>query len=291
MEIANSWSEKRRQKREKVIREEPEYKEWLETLTGPEKKVANKIIKIVTSEERMTNPRRKEIMSYVKTSFDQEAFRNLVTTLEETPSAANLLSAFEEWRVIEAREILRLVKGRLETIEKFDLMIKTNAREVPEIHGFFARFPWILDPSWVEVYDEVYYSELLRKEFPDNKLEESNRRIDFVCMGVGDTVHVVELKRPSHKINWADLDQLERYVAFVRARLGNSPRGRSYRSAAGYIVAGDMVNKREVQEKRDNLERSRMYILKYEDCLKSARRLHEIFSEKLQEFEKSKKKI
>jgi hypothetical protein len=291
MKIASDWSEKRRQRREKVVREEPEFKEWLQSLTGPEKKIADKVVKVVTSEEKMSDDRRKEIMSYVKTSFDQQAFRELVTTLEENPSAVNLLVAFEEWRVIEAREILRLVKGRLEAIKQFDYMIKTDAREVPELHKFFAKFPWILDPSWLEVYDEVYYSDLLRKEFPDDNLETSNRRIDFVCMGVGDTCHIVELKRPSHKINWTDLDQLEKYVAFVRGKLGTSPRGRSYSSAAGYIVAGDMVDKNEVRQKRDNLERSRMYVLKYEDCLKGARRLHEIFEEKLQEFEKSQKAI
>lgn len=288
--IADEWSEKRREKREKVVRDEPEFKEWLKTLTGPEKKVADKVVKIVTSEETMSNERRKEIMSYVKTSFDQQAFHQLVATLDENPSAANLLDAFEELRVIEAREVLRLVEGRLKAIEQFDHMIKTDAREVPELHNFFAKFPWILDPSWIEVYDEVYYSDLLRQNFPDDKLDEPDRRIDFVCMGVGDTVHVVELKRPSHAVNWNDLDQLERYVAFVRGRLGTSPR-RSYSSVAGYIVAGDMVDKYDVREKIKNLALLRMYVLKYEDCLKSAKRLHEIFSEKLKEFERSPKKI
>ena len=202
MEIANDWSERRRLKREKGIREEPQFKEWLKTLTGPEEKVANKVIKIVTSEEKLSDDRRIEIMSYVKTSFDQQAFRELVNNLEEDPSAVNILTAFEEWRVIEAREILRLVKGRLETIEQFDNMIRTNAKEVPTLHKFFAKFPWILDPSWIEVYDEVHYSDLLRKTFPDDKLKELDRRIDFVCMGVGDTVHIVELKRPAHRISW-----------------------------------------------------------------------------------------
>jgi hypothetical protein len=291
MEIAENWSEKRRKKREEVIREEPQFNEWLTTLTGPEEKIANKVIKIVTSEEKLSDDRRIEMMSYVKTSFDQQAFRELVNTLDENPSAINILNAFEEWRVIEAREILRLVKGRLETIEQFDKMIRTNAREVPELHKFFANFPWILDPSWIEVYDEVHYSDLLRKTFPDTKLKEPDRRIDFVCMGVGDTVHVVEMKRPAHKINWNDLDQLERYVAFIRGKLGTAARGRSYRSAAGYIVAGDIVDKGEVHEKIKNLELSRMYVFKYEDCLRSARRLHEIFSNKLEEFEKSKKRI
>ena len=204
-------------KREEVVRTAPEFKDWLTTLTGPEKKIADKVVRIVTSEEKLNDDRRVEIMSYIKTSFDQQAFRDLVGTLEEKPSAANLLMALEEWRVIEAREVLRLMQGRLDAIKQFDNMIKTDAREVPELHQFFVKFPWILDPSWLEVYDEEYYSGLLRKEFPDKDLEGQDRRIDFVCMGVGDTCHIVELKRPRHKINWKDLDQLDTMLLSLRA--------------------------------------------------------------------------
>ena len=80
-------------------------------------------------------------------------------------------------------------------------------------------------------------------------------------------------------------------MTFIRGKLGTSRRGRSYQSAAGYIVAGDIVSKNEIRERMKNMELSRMYVLKYEDCLRSAQRLHEIFSEKLEEFEKSKKSI
>ena len=156
-----------------IDREEPEFKGWLETLTGPEKRTANKVIRIVTSEARMSDERRKEIMSYIKTSFDQLAFRELIAVLDEDPSNANLLNAFEEWRVIEAREVLRLVQGRPQAIEQFARMIKIDAREVPELHDYFAEFPWILDPSWIQVYDEVHYSTLLKNQFPDDNLDRS----------------------------------------------------------------------------------------------------------------------
>ena len=128
----------------------------------------------------------------------------------------------------------------------------------------------------------------MRKEFSDEKFDEKNRRIDFVCIGAGDTVHVVELKRPKHKIDWEDLDQLERYVAFVRGKLGNAP-GRSYSDAAGYIIAGDIEDRSEVREKMKTLERSRMYVKKYEDLLRMANRLHREFDEKLKKFEKKRK--
>ena len=58
----------------------------------------------------------------------------------------------------------------------------------------------MLDPSWDYLDDEVYYSDLLRKRFPDeDESLDENRRIDFLCLGYGQTLNVVELKRPGSK--------------------------------------------------------------------------------------------
>jgi len=283
--IANEWSNKRMEKRERVVREDPEFKKWLQQLTGPEAKVANKVIKAIASDEKLSDERRIELAGYMKESFEFQVFRELAEALGENPADATLIELFEEWRVIEAREILRVAQGRLKAIKQFEEFVRTDAREVPTIHKYFAEYPWILDPSWTIAYDEAYYSELLRNQFPDNKLDERDRRIDFVCIGAGDTIHVVELKRPGHKTSWEDLDQLERYVAFVRARLGTAPLGRSYSDAAGYIVAGDVDTRGETREKIRTLERSRMYVKKYEDLVSMAKRLHHEFAEKLEKFE------
>ena len=42
--ISQDWAARRAEKREKVIREDSEFKPWLSSLSGPEKKVADKII-------------------------------------------------------------------------------------------------------------------------------------------------------------------------------------------------------------------------------------------------------
>jgi len=285
--IATEWAERRRVEREKVIREEPKFKKWLDELTGPELKTANKVIAVITRDEKLSDDRRKELAGFVMESFDYKVFHELVGALGENPEDARLIDIFEEWGVIEGREILRVAEGRVRAIEQFERFVKEDAKEVPTIHQYFAEYPWILDPSWTIAYDESYYSQLLRENFPDDKLEEQNRRIDFVCIGAGDTIHVVELKRPKRRIDWVDLDQLEKYVAFVRQRMGNVP-GRSYTGAAGYIIAGEIKDSYDVAEKVRTLERSRMYVKKYEDLLTMAKKLHKEFEDKLQSFERKR---
>lgn len=285
--ISYDWSKKRAERKEEVIREDPEFKEWLEHLSRPEKKLANKVIRSITADETLPKERTLELAGFMKESFEYQAFQDLVNELDNEPSPTDtmLIELFKEWGIIEAKEILRVAKGRIATIEKLERFIIENAREVPEIHKFFAKYPWILDPSWTIAYDETYYSKLLREEFPDDKLEEPNRRIDFVCLGAGDTIHVVELKRPGRKITIEDLQQLERYVAFVRHRLGNVPE-RSYGGAAGYIVAGEIQDHYEVADKIKTLRGSRMYVKKYEDLLSMAKKLHDEFIKKFESLKK-----
>ena len=288
-EIARQWQEKRRMARERVIREDPEFKKWLENLPRAEAKLANKVIRAITSDEHLTSGRRKDLARFMKDSFEQQVFQEMVAALPENPEDATLIEVFEEWGFIEAKEILRVVKGRMSTIEQFIKFVKEGAREKPTIHQFFKQWPWLLDPTWTQWSDEVHFSRLLRENYPDENLDEPDRRIDFVCIGAGDTVHVVELKRPSHKINAADLEQLLSYVGFVRTRLGNVPE-RKYRDASGYIIGGEISSDYTTSEKIAAMRQRRMYVKRYDDLIVVAQKLHEDFRKKLEEFENRRSK-
>lgn len=251
-------------------------------------KLANKVIKAITSDEHLTSGRRKELARFMKDSFEQQVFQEMVAALPENPQDATLIEVFEEWGFIEAKVILRVVKGRMSTIEQFTKFVKEDAREKPTIHDFFKQWPWLLDPTWTQWNDEAHFSQLLRQNFPDEELDEPNRRIDFVCIGAGDTVHVVELKRPAYKISASDLEQLLSYVAFVRHRLGNVPE-RGYRDAAGYIIGGEISDDYLTQEKIRVIRLSRMYVKRYDDLIVVAQQLHEDFGRKLEEFEEKRR--
>lgn len=277
------WARLRISEREQIVREDPELKIWLNSLDRHEKKVAGKVINAITADETLAKERVIELANYMRSSFEIQSFRDLAAEISETPTDQDtkLLNLFYEWQFIETKEMLKVFEGRLATIEKFQEFINNNAREVPTIHKFLKEFPWVLDPRWTDLQDEVTYTRLLRERFPDNDLPEENRRIDFICTGFNDTIHVVELKRPFHRIGKKDLDQLRDYVVFVESILGTDPEG--YRSVAGYLVCGDIQDSPEVRSIMGKWETTRMYVRKYEQLLSRANQIHQEFIDKYEE--------
>ena len=131
--------------------------------------------------------------------------------------SGKILSLFREWHVIEAMEMARVTEGRITTIEKLQTMIDTDALEVPDLGNFLKEFPWLIDPRWSMVDDEVWFSNLLREKFPElPELPDGDRRIDFLCVRESTTLVVVEIKRPGHKASTKQLNQIEEQVNFVR---------------------------------------------------------------------------
>lgn len=277
----------RRNAREKTLREDPDIQAWLNTLDGPQTKTANKIIGIVTLGEKMDDAKRKEIIRYARASFEQYAFLEMVSTLDEKPDSAAMLDLFKEYNVVEAREMERIVNSRVKTIQQLVKFMDENAREVPTLHNYFKESPWMLEPTWTQWQHEKRFSKLLRENFPEEELGEKDRRIDFIAIGVGDTVHVVELKRPSYRVRDRDFTQLTKYLAFIRRRLGNVP-GRGYADAAGYLVVGKIPEDYDMQALLQMAQGGRQYVKTYEDLVVDAQRLHKDFDDKIHEFEKAR---
>lgn len=278
--ISSELSERRKEKRETVLRDDPKLKPWLASLEKHEQKIADKVISTITSSDRLDDARRKEMAHYVMDSFDHKVFSEMVANLDDQPDPVALLEMFEEWDVIEARDMRRIVKGRLDAIEQLGKHIDENSREVPTLHEYFKKWPWIIEPTWTKWQDEVRYSKLLRQKYPESKLEEKDRRIDFISIGVGDTVHVVELKRPGYTVSSRDMDQLINYTEFIRERLGNYA-DRGYNNVSGYIISGKIQQDRLTQERIRVEKTQRRYVRMYEELIVVARQLHSEFEEKI----------
>ena len=279
-EISKEWSDERIAKRENVIREAPELKPWILTLSGPEKKMADKMIKVITADENLSEERAVELGTHVKDSFEFDSFKILASQITDTPTARDtqMLELLKDWQYLESRELFKLFEGRIATIKKFQEYVKTDAREVPTIHNFFKEFPWVLDPRWTDFEEEITYTTLLKDKFPDKEIDD-NRRIDFLCIGFGDTIHVVELKRPGYKIKQKDLEQIRSYVAFIRGQLGTDTQF-GYKDAAGYLVCGEITNNNEILEEIKMNSNNRIYTRRYTDLLSMAEKLHRDYMKK-----------
>lgn len=211
-------------------------------------------------------------------------------TEAELEDPGKLLDLFREWQIVEAKEMERVTRGRIATIEKLQELIKTNALEVPTLHNFLREFPWVIDPRWTLVDDEVYYSQLLRDKFPEgSEVPEENKRIDFLCVREGTHLVVVEIKRPGSKVSREELRQIEDYVIFVENYLqGTTDPESQYQEVTGYLLCGDLVDTPYVRGRRQNLARVQIYVRRYTDLLDMVKRMHKEFLDRYNELRAAK---
>jgi len=295
--IAREWAEKRSKDNNADLAKNPLYQRFereAENIGNPRaKKIADKLIREVVKHNPVASE--EEQMPVVQMCLDFlefDAFWDLASELTEADvqDTGKLAGLFREWELIEAKEMMRVTEGRIATIQKLQKLIDTNALEVPTLHKFLKEFPWVLDPRWNLIDDEVTFSELLRKRFPDGDEPEEDRRIDFLCVREGAILVVVEIKRPGVKASLKQLNQIRKYVAFMRdhTQRTNDPDWQ-YREVTGYLLVGDVVRGNfEVDDMCDMLAKSGIYIRRYGDLLGQVRKSHAEFLERYERLRKVK---
>ncbi len=289
------WLAQRRERKQKEITVETGFAKWLETREPREKKVANRMVKILIDNEDLQASSAKPLLEIVKSSVETVAFHELVDEIEtKGGTPATLLRLFGEWQIIEAREHLKLAHGRLEALDKLERFIREGALEVTEMQPLLAENPWIIDPAWTETHIEETYSELIRKNCKENRdLPVKERRVDIWGVKAGATVTVVELKHPQKTLSWKDLDQIEKYVRWARSRIqGSGPHAPRYIN--GLLVIGSQSRARDVTDKRRSLAGEDIRVETYRDLHVAARGFYNEVDRQLQalapEYSRLKKK-
>ena len=224
----------------------------------------------------------------IKQSLDfleYDAFWEIAQEVAESgvEDVGKLLGLFKEWEIVEAKEMARVTEGRISTIEKLQDLIEKDALEVPTLHNFLKEFPWVIDPRWNLVADEVRFSALLKQQFPDGDIADDDGRIDFLCVRESTNLVVVEIKRPNKRASNRDLAQIERYVGFVRDQVQRTTDPSRIQSVVGYLLCGNLVDTWEVRQKRANLENSQVYVRRYGDLLDMVKRMHREFIERYEQ--------
>ena len=280
--IKKIYSERRRKVEEgkkKKIKEKTglDVDEWLVTLPNHEQALARKIVSQIIENEGIDTEKTGGLVSYVKDAFQFEAFKKFATEIADTEEVDNgkFIELLREWQLVEAKELYRLSIGRISTIKELSRHIEENSREVPTMHRFFKQFPWLLDPRIIEFTHEASYSRLLKEKYPDEKLEEPDRRIDFVCTSVSSSRFIIELKRPGHKITHKDLTQAADYQSFLQSHIGNTQESAGQIDA--YVVGGKRAADRLTKSEIENRRKSGIYVKTYVELLENAKTYHKEF--------------
>ena len=119
------WLELRtNEKSEKVIKAAG-FDTWLKVRPAHEQKIANKLVRLLVDDPKIETESAVPLLEIVKSSVESVYFHELVDAIgEQGTDVATLLALFEEWRIIEARSMLKLADGRVEAMEKLRGYIK-----------------------------------------------------------------------------------------------------------------------------------------------------------------------
>ncbi|MCS1408509.1 MAG: DNA mismatch repair protein MutL [Verrucomicrobia subdivision 3 bacterium] len=265
--------------------------QWLEGLPKCERALADKIVKQIITSEGIDTEKAGELVSYVQDAFQFKAFKDFAKEIAETEviESTKFVELLKEWQLVEAKELYRLSIGRISTIKELSKHIEENSKEVPTMHQFFKEFPWLLDPRIIEFKHEFSFSKFLKEKFPDKKLEEADRRIDFVCTSVSNSLFIIELKRPGHKITTKDLDQAARYRSFLQNYIGNTPESAGQIDA--YVVGGKYAIDHFTKSEIDYRKKSGIFVKTYSELLRNAKTYHQEFIDKYKELQKIRQKL
>lgn len=285
--VHNEQRKHRKQAKEEKVKKTTgvDFKEWLNTLPPHERKLAGKLIDSVMQNEEISDEKAGELAKFIKDSFQFEAFKELANDIDaaDIQQTDRVIELFKEWRIIEAREMYKIAKVRIETIQKFEQHVNSNAKEVPVLHNFLKEFSWILDPRIMNFEDEKTFSKLLKEHFPEEKFAVEERRIDFLCLNFTDTYFIIELKRPHSVISEKELDQCLRYRTFLIRHLEN----KFGKNVTCYLIGGRIANSDMALEKADTYaETHRVYFKPYRSLLEQAKKYHQEFIDRYEKLNK-----
>ena len=284
--IQSEWRQKRKEEKEETVNKKLsiDIDNWISSLSPHERPSAKKIVNIVINDDSMGIEKTTEFIQYIQDMYSFNSFKDFATGLINKPvsNLEDILTFIKDWELIEAKEMAKISEGRIEAINNFESMILNNESETKVIQPFLEKFPWILDPTVDSFKRELTFSNILKETFPDETLDEPNRRIDFMCFSSNNEIHIWELKRPNIKIDEKYHSQIYRYQEFAMEKYPNH-------SIKTTLVSDNWSFDRGVELMfDDSIKGGKFQIKSYTEMLKDAKNYHNDFISKYNDLYKNK---
>lgn len=210
--------------KERVLKD-PDLKARVGRLDKPSQQQAEKLLGNLGLLEA-DNEKELELASSLVSAFEYRHFHDVIDQIEaaeDNPEQLELLlTGIANWKALEGRAILEIIKGRISIIDRFHEMIvndapETKSKKNPEnMHDLLADFPWLLHPEWQVLSEERTISKQLREwneaELADSlPIDEQRQRYDFLALGDQQRLVVIEIKRAHYA---PDLDDVQRLIKY-----------------------------------------------------------------------------
>lgn len=210
-------------------------------------------------------------------AYEYRHFHDLIGELEglenDPDGLKKLLERLKDWKVLESRAILEIIKGRIGIMEKFHSMIVNDAPETaPEIgadnmHDLIAGYPWLLDPEWQVLSEEKSITKQLR-EWGLEADPEYKGRYDFLALQDDKQLVLVEIKRAGHAVELAEMQRLDDY----KNRLAKAHQGKDL---IAVLVYGGQLDINDQGIKNSYASRSDFLLLNWSEVYQRTQRHYE----------------
>lgn len=290
-ETQKKWRQARRTDKENFIVNSINfsYQEWLKELTAQERPLAKKLGDAILNNDSISEEDTKTYFGHIRDMFSFESFKDFTAQLDDLNALEDekAIKVLTDWQYIEAKEMAKVAEGRIKTINQFEKYINQNVSETKVMQKFLEEFPWLLDPKMTSFEREVTYSRILKENFPEKDLPESNRRIDFLCSNNAGVVHIIELKRPRIKISFKEVNQIVSYLSFLKK---HCPDGVNPDEIHAILISNNYNMDDDVREMYMSLKGNKKLTIKsYDDLLSQARFYNNEFIKKYTEINEYKK--
>ena len=220
-----------------------------------------------------------EIVAKTDTGFRQ-AFRNVVKKLPKQKKKAveDLSELLETWTLKQITAVSTQVVERLQTLELFkEQVLDDRTYEIrgdKSIHRILERAMWIVDERYWLMHSNRTLRKIVEKKLSEKAQELKDKRPDFVCGTVGTKLIIIELKRPSHELKKADLDQLENYLTII------DEHSTSHKTFEAYLI-GQKIS--DDLKKRMKYRGSQFKLLTFSDLIDDTEKRYRDFIEAMEE--------
>ena len=275
-----------RQEKAKKEFESPDIQDLLGDFTPSERRILTEIAEKAAEIGQPDGNEIRTFMIEVVNAQRDRAVRELIerVQVEDPEFQTTFWGLVREFSLIDARKNLTIITARLGTIERLDQAIKAGATEVPEIHEIIKKFPWLLDPRWSLMGDEVD-PQTLGETYTPTMDDETGDRLDFLfalqpsAPADPDELLVVEIKRgrkKNGKLHRVTRDEVNKFHGYVLGALANLSETRSAPPRINGLMIADGYNERAalVKNSLENLQSPKLEFKTWGDVIENTRRLH-----------------
>lgn len=218
--VGNEWTEFRKEAAVSQAVSNEAIKLWFNSLRGDNKKYAQTLFQKIESLKSADEVTKKELYKSSILAFERLALTQNLSKINniQEDKISTLLELFSDIDDLEGANYYEITKGRLQVLEKFKSLTKSETKE-KVLQEYLFEHLWLLHPSWDRAthdsHMEISVNRIFKKEYIEKanlNPEEKSGRLDIKYRTTSGKHIIIELKKYDRKVSIDELlTQVRKY--------------------------------------------------------------------------------